>query len=399
MSENRLGTLDPAAFWQLMQSRQCKMDEAPERVTQREKAPNALAEALHPKVQYMEISAVRENGGTKTYRLIPDRAKGTEECAYFQAGQYLSVQICIDGGITSRPYSLTSSPGEALQGFYEITVKPVVGGVVSNYILSHWSVGTKVTVSAPMGQFTYEPLRDAGHILGIAGGSGVTPFVSLAKVIAQGDEPCSMTLLYGSRKKEDTPFYDELAEIAGKTNRVRVVHIFSDEMREGAENGLIDAALIKKYLPQTPYSVFLCGPKQMIRFVDGELESLHMEPRCIRHEVQGEATGPALLREHSEGEEKKVRVTVYNGSREKVMEGTTGETLLRILERNGIAPPTRCRSGECGFCRSRLISGRVFIPQSMDKRRQADSLYGYIHPCCTYPGGDLKIEIFAPCKE
>ena len=399
MSENRLETLDPSAFWQLMQRRKCKMETAPETVDKSENAPNALAEALHPKVQHMQISTVTENSGAKTYRLIPDKAKGTAKCAYFQAGQYLSVQVCMDGCPTSRPYSLTSSPREALCGFYEITVKPVVGGAVSNYILSHWSVGTKVTVSAPMGQFTYEPLRDAEHIVGIAGGSGVTPFVSLAKAIADGDEPCSMTLLYGSRKKEETPFYLELAEIAGKTDRVQVVHIFSDEVYEDAESGLIRAALIKRYLPQTPYAVFLCGPEQMMRFVDRELESLHIEPQRIRHEMQGEAIDPAQFEEYPEPEEKTVQVTVYNGCREKVMEGTTRETVLRILERNGITPPTSCRSGECGFCRSRLISGNVFIPQSMDKRRQADLLYGYIHPCCTYPSGDLEIEIFAPCEE
>lgn len=399
MSENRLETLDPSAFWQLMQRRKCKMETASGTVDKSVNAPNALAEALHPKVQYMQISAVTENGGAKTYRLIPDKAKGTAECACFQAWQYLSVQVCIDGCLTSRPYSLTSSPREALCGFYEITVKPVVGGMVSNYILSHWSVGTNVTVSAPMGQFTYEPLRDAEHIVGIAGGSGVTPFVSLAKAIADGDEPCSMTLLYGSRKKEETPFYRELAEIAGKTERVQIVHIFSDEVYEDAESGLIRAALIKRYLPQTPYSVFLCGPEQMMRFVDGELESLNIESRRIRHEMQGEAIDSAQFREYSEAKEKTVQITVYNGCRKKIMKGTTRETVLRILERNGIAPPTSCRSGECGFCRSRLISGNVFIPQSTDKRRQADLMYGYIHPCCTYPGGDLEIEIFAPCAE
>ena len=399
MSENRLETLEPSAFWQLMQIRKCKIEAAPETADKSVNAPNALAEALHPKVQYMQISAVTENGGAKTYRLVPDKEKGSAECAYFQAGQYISVQVCIDGRFTSRPYSLTSSPRDALCGFYEITVKLVAGGAVSEYILSHWKVGTKVTISAPMGQFTYEPLRDAEHIVGIAGGSGVTPFVSLAKAIADGDESCSMTLLYGSRKKEDTPFYRELSSIVEKTDRVRVVYIFSDEVCENAESGFISAALIKRYLPQTPYSVFLCGPEQMIRFVDRELESLNIESRRIRHETQGEAIDPARFREYPETKEKTVQVTVYNGCREKVMEGTTRESVLRILERNGVAAPTGCRSGECGFCRSRLISGNVFIPKSMDKRRQADLLYGYIHPCCTYPDGDLKIEIFAACAE
>jgi len=70
------------------------------------------------------------------------------------------------------------------------------------------------------------------------------------------------------------------------------------------------------------------------------------------------------------------------------------ETVLVALERAGIEAPSHCRSGECGWCRSRLVSGDVFTPESLEARRKADLKAGYIHPCCTYPLSDLMIEIW-----
>ncbi|MBQ5489636.1 MAG: 2Fe-2S iron-sulfur cluster binding domain-containing protein, partial [Oscillospiraceae bacterium] len=58
-----------------------------------------------------------------------------------------------------------------------------------------------------------------------------------------------------------------------------------------------------------------------------------------------------------------------------------------------IKAPSRCRAGECGWCRSRLLSGTVFIPQENEMRRWADVNYGYIHPCCSFPTSDLTLEI------
>ena len=69
------------------------------------------------------------------------------------------------------------------------------------------------------------------------------------------------------------------------------------------------------------------------------------------------------------------------------------EPVLTAMERAGIKAPSRCRSGECGWCRSRLLEGTVFIPQENEMRRWADVYYGYIHPCCSFPTADLTLEI------
>ena len=137
--------------------------------------PNEIAKALHPGVQYLKVSKIVENENAKTYYLEANTEKGTKTLAYFSAGQYLSIELEIGNMKLSRPYSLASSPKESLEGTYMLTIKRVDGGLASNYILDNWTVGTEVTSSEPLGTFTYEPLRDAKTVIGLAGGSGITP--------------------------------------------------------------------------------------------------------------------------------------------------------------------------------------------------------------------------------
>lgn len=356
---------------------------------------NKLARELHPQRQFLKVrEVISHNERCKSYVLVPDASKGTMRLAYFAAGQYLSVSVDIGGKRYTRSYSIASSPSESSEGYYRLTVKAVDNGVVSNYILDTWQEETAVTVSDPIGTFTYEPLRDAEQIIGIAGGSGITPFLSLAKAIADGEEDCSLTLLYGNRTEKDVLFQEELNELACKCDKIRVIHVFSEEQREGYEHGFITAELIRKYAPAEPYSVFLCGPEQMIHFVDKEIEKLNLERKQIRHEVHIEARKPSEMPGYLEKAPETISITVTIRGKRTTIGGNSKDTILRTLEQNGIAPPSRCRGGECGFCRSKLISGDVYIPEETDMRRQADAKYGYIHPCCTYPLGDLEMEVF-----
>ena len=225
--------------------------------------PNRIARELHPHVQFLTVAEVIEHSpDMKSFLLAPDVSRGTKSLAWFSAGQYLSVKLDVDGKQLCRPYSIASSPRETLAGRYRLTVKRVDGGIASGYILDHWAVGTKVVASAPLGDFTYEPLRDAKTVIGVAGGSGITPFRSLAYAISEGDEDCDLILLYGSRTKADAVFSDEIAAIAEKCPKVKIVNVLSDEKKKGCENGFITAKLIQKYAPKdAAYSIFLCGPQ------------------------------------------------------------------------------------------------------------------------------------------
>lgn len=382
---NHLEALDPMRFLSLSEKRKKAVLSADGNV--KEHSANKLASALHPARQYMTVSRVIERGEScASYVLVPNKSKGTSSCAYFSAGQYLSVNVEIDGVKYNRPYTITSSPREALKGFYMITVKACEGGRVSNHILKAWQEGTEVEVSEPMGNFTYEPLRDERQILGIAGGSGITPFISLAKAISDGDEDCFLTLLYGCRTEKEILFKRELGNLASKCDKIKVIYVLSDERKAHYEHGLISAQMIKKYAPKTPYSVFVCGPDAQHHAIDEELRAFDLDKKYVRHELHG--TKYPLP-------EKPISIcmdVLYQGERYSIS-GSSDRTILENLERGGIVSKSRCRSGECGFCRSRLLSGMVYIPEDQDKRRRADDPYGYIHPCCTYPLEDIEIEI------
>ena len=284
-------------FVSLLKGRQERFEGASTQLSPIADQSMVIARALHPKRQYLKVAEVKDmSADCKSFTLVPDPEKGTTQLAYFGAGKYLTVFETINNMPVTRAYSISSSPKDSLEGKYVLTIKLVDGGLVSRYIFDTWTVGTSVEVSAPSGNFEYQPLRDAQKVICLAGGSGITPFVSMANAIADGDEDFEMTLLYGSRNKENILFFDELEALEKKCDKIKVVHVLSDEKEEidGTEKGFITAELIKKYAPENEaYSVFLCGPQQMYEFVDKELEKLNIAKKYIRHEMFGEFHNPA----------------------------------------------------------------------------------------------------------
>ena len=391
-----LWKLNPMDFTKMTPTRQAKIAEAPASPVPALDSylPNQIANALHPKVQYLKVAKIEEEASNcKRYYLVPNEEKGTKALAWFSAGQYLSITLKIGNMILTRPYSLASSPREALEGTYLLTIQKVENGLASQFIHDTWQVGTEVTASAPLGNFTYEPLRDAKTVVGVVGGSSITPFRSLAKAIADGDEDCDLILLYGSRTLEDTMFQQDLTELAAACSRIQLVNIFSDEQREGYEHGFITAELIRKYAPEGEFSLFVCGPQVMRKFVDKEIETLGLRKKFIRNELFGEYFGPAKEADYPENVAPAFKVTVRMAGKEQTITAPSDVSLLRSLEAAGIAAPSHCRSGECGWCHSKLVSGEIYTPKSVDGRREADYLYGYIHPCCSFPLSDLVIEV------
>ena len=394
MAKPNLRKLNPMDFTKMTRARQARIEAAPAKklpATDSYK-PNELAKALHPGVQHLKVAKVVEHSGdVKTFWLEADPEKGTQALAWFSAGQYLSVSLDVGPVKLTRPYSLSSSPREALEGRCSLTIKRIEGGLATNYILDNWAVGTQVKASEPLGVFTYEPLRDAKTVIGVAGGSGITPFRSLAKAIADGDEDASMILLYGSRTLGDAVFQEELKAL--ESERFKLVNVLSDEEKDGCEHGFITAELIRKYAPAGDYSIFLCGPQAMYDFVDKEIAALGLRKKFIRHEMFGEFFNPGKEPDYPANVALSFRLTVRIAGTERTVIAPADTSVLRTLEANGITAPSHCRSGECGWCHSRLVSGEVYTPKSVDGRREADVLYGYIHPCCAFPLSDLTIEV------
>lgn len=348
---------------------------------------NRLARSLHPKQQKAVVSEIIPRKDAKTFVLKADKL------AYFRAGQYVSVRLKIGGAVTARPYTLAAAPALALEGEYRITVKKAQDGFVSDYILNNWEIGTEVTLSGPEGPFSYEPIRDEKEIVGLAGGSGITPFMAMAYAILDGTEDFRLTLLYGSRTKEDVLYAEELAQICAATDKVTVIHVLSEDEAEGFEHGFIGADLIRKYAPER-YTLYICGPRAMHDFLAGELPKLGLDRKHVRREFVPAPSSPAYFREYTGDPSQVFSLKLLALGEEKVIPLRADEPVLTAIERAGIAAPSRCRSGECGWCRARLVGGEVFVPDSMDGRRLADAGAGYIHPCSSWALSDLTLEIF-----
>ena len=361
-------------------------------------AMNRLAQQLHPNRQQLVIAEVRKETKTsKTFKLVVDPVSDTKGVAYFRAGQYLSLKVEVDGTLITRPYSIASAPFEALgaDGFYEITLKRKEDGFLTRYAWDRWEAGTRIVSSGPCGQFYYEPLRDARRMVGLAGGSGITPFRSMAKEIVHGELDAELVLLYGSSDEDDILYYGQLKELEAEAGgKIKVVHVLSCEevSLEGCEQGFITAETIRKYADVENSSFFVCGPQAMYEFVGRELATLGRPARRVRWEVYGQVGDVTRTAGYPAGVAGKTfRVRVQIGGLTTEIPAGAAEPVLVAMERAGLAPPSECRSGECGFCRARLVAGEVYINPDSDGRRAADKQFGWIHPCSSYPISGLEV--------
>ncbi|MBR4727959.1 MAG: iron-sulfur cluster-binding domain-containing protein [Clostridia bacterium] len=359
-------------------------------------AADPIAEVVkewHPGKLALVVTDVRETGKTaKTVRFA--RADGGK-LPFFYAGQFMALDFEIDGAVISRPYSISSAPYQARQenGFVEITVRRSRGdGFIADYINDNVKIGDKFTGLLGCGQFYYEPLRDAKHVVALAGGVGITPFASMAKEIANGTLDFDLTILYGSVSADDIILKEELEAL--DSDKVRVVHVLSgDDPAWQGEKGFLTAELIKKYsAPDTTY--FICGPQAMYTFLRDELKKLGAPQRRIRFEVFGQAKDITTFPGYPvELKDKTFSLTVRRGIQEDVIPAKATESLVVALERAGIRIETACRSGECGFCRTKVLAGSVYICPENDGRRAADKEFNYVHACATYPTSDVTIKI------
>lgn len=353
---------------------------------------NRKAKALHPDYQVLTVREIIDHTDAKTYVL------GNEDgspVAFFKAGQYLSLQFVIDNSIITRPYSISSSPQWSLLGKYAITIRRNPGGFAADKIIDKLRAGDKVIASAPEGSFFYDPLRDGKTVIALAGGSGITPFLSMAYAIRDGIEDFNLTIIYGSRDDKSILFKDELRSITNDCSKVKVVHVLSEETREDCESGFITAELISRYLPANgTCSIFMCGPEAMYKFVGKEVEKLNIDRKFFRKELQSVTKDVASQPGYpAESKDQVFNIKLNRGEAVYEFSASANEPLLVAIERAGIPAPSRCRCGECGWCRSKLLKGNVFIPEETDGRRRADKDYGYIHPCASFPVSDIEIEV------
>ena len=391
---NAIGLLDMLKFKNQTKVREKTIEKGAETPLPSSYAANVTAEQMHPRTQKMTVCEIIPRADdVKTFVL---RTENGQSAAPFSAGQYISFSMEAQGSVFTRPVSLCSSPALAKQGIYAVTVKRA--GFGSNAMFEQFVKGQTVTVSAPLGNFYHSSLRDANTVLALAGGIGITPFISMAHAIADGEESFSLIILYGTATLAQACFREELEEICRRSGgKVCTVHVLSAEERDGCEHGLLSADLIRKYMPDTPCSLFLAGPQAMYRFLDGEIAALGLEQKWVRRELFGAAGDPASLPGYpAEHAEEHYTVTLQRENERLTFPAAANEPLLVAIERAGSLANSHCRSGECGWCRTSLLRGNVFVPQERDARRAADRLFGYIHPCISYPLSDITLALSNP---
>jgi len=343
---------------------------------------------IHPSRLNLKVSEIRQETKTaKTIRLV----SGGAMLPPFQAGQYINLFVEIGNIRTSRPYSLSSAPHQT--GYYEITVRRVEAGFVSNYLLDELKIGDRLASTSPAGNFYHNPLFHGDDLVFLAGGSGITPFMSMIREVTDRALCRNIHLIYGNRQTDDIIFQNELEDRVARHSNFRVTNVISEPPAGYTGHcGFISKQLLGDVLNHPSARMFyLCGPEIMYRFCIGELSALGIPGRKIRTEMFGPPADIAALPGWPPhiGRRDIFNVTVSNG---KTIPARASEPLMVSLEKAGITVASTCRSGECSLCRTKLVLGRVFHSPAV-KLRKSDRQFGYIHPCVAYPLEDLQIMI------
>jgi ferredoxin-NADP reductase len=350
--------------------------------------PEQYIRRLHPKRLDLRVcDIITETPSTKTFRLV----SRNNALPPFLAGQYIAWFLEIGGVRTGRPYSISSAPNQT--GYYDLTVRRMEKGLVSNYLLDAVKTGDRLQSSGPEGHFYHNPLFHDRTMVCLAGGSGITPFISMVREIVERGLDREVFLFYGNRTLEEAIFHDRLLSYTARFSNFHYLPVIESPAKEyPGLTGLITGDLVKNTLQEVGGKTFyLCGPQAMYDFCIPELERLGIPRRKIRKEVYGPPTDITRSANWPKGVrgDDRFQVRIRNG---KTLEARAGEPLASTLERQGVLVPNLCRSGECSMCRVKILSGQVFEPPGVPVRR-SDRRYGYTHSCVTYPLGDLEIMI------
>ncbi|HEV8407527.1 MAG TPA: 2Fe-2S iron-sulfur cluster-binding protein [Sphingomicrobium sp.] len=313
----------------------------------------------------------------------------------FRAGQHLTLRATIDGEEVRRNYSLCTAPDEL---DWMVTVKRIGGGLFSNWVGDRLKPGDTLDVMPPHGSFTTEfDGSKSRHLVAIAGGSGITPVLSLIKTTLKYEPASRFTLLYGNRDSSSVIFLEALAALKDKNlDRFEIYHFLDSEEQEiDLFNGMLDRARLEEAIPAlVPDLVevdgwFICGPGPMMDAAEGALldrniprERIHIERFTADRPPDAVSREMAQLQTKAEG----LSVSVTLDGRTRRVPFTAGN-ILDSARSAGLPAPFACKAGVCATCRAKVTKGKVEMAARYGLTDE-EVAQGYVLTCQSVPLGD-----------
>ena len=314
----------------------------------------------------------------------------------FKAGQHLTFRREIGGEELRRNYSVCVSPSE---GVLKIGVKKIAGGAFSGWVNDELKAGDVVEVMAPHGSFCWNFAPDAQReYVAFAGGSGITPILSLLKTALSHESKSRFTLFYGNRNSMGVMFLEEIAALKDSyLDRLSVFHFLEEEEEEiELFNGRLDRAKTEEILgslvdAKHVDAFFICGPGPMMDAIEEALVARGIDkPRIL---IERFTTGPLSAAQAAAAralEEKaaglQMSVTL-NGRRMKVTFDPEKHSILDNVRAAGLPAPFACKGGVCATCRAKVTAGEVQM--KVNYGLSEDELAeGYVLTCQATPVTD-----------
>lgn len=273
----------------------------------------------------------------------------------FLAGQYVSLELEINGKNVRRSYSICSEPNEES---FEVGIKRVQNGIFSTYVNEKLRIGDSIKVGTPEGRFIWEP-KENDKIMAIAAGSGITPIMSIIKSVIKKSKKSSVTLIYSNKSSDKTMFYKELHSLLKNfPDRLNIHWTFTQKNEKGANYGRVDENYINFALNQNkakPDKYFLCGPEKMIDLSKNYLKKKGIQENQIFYEL---FTENSKKKEINDATKTGVLNIKYDDVIYK-LSLSPDKTILDIALQAKVDVPYSCQGGVCCSCIGKITEGNA----------------------------------------